>query len=239
VLTNPGCDMGGVHTNSAIGNRAAVLIGEGQVGNTHTGVGREHLGRVFLETLTTRLHPWANYLDERLNSWQSARHLTARGALVVDSRLTPPVPVGFAGVADEVGWAFTQVGVDPRLDAGWHSVNLGGSDTIHRSITVYGGQSLPPCFKVGDVELVAEARDPFGGQLPWWTGRARLSDPGGATVTFPGGMFGVMIATDTRGTTSREVTIDYFHIARRCDLTHFSFRPLLRLRIKVREAQRS
>ena len=211
VLTNPLCDMGGVHTNSAIGNRAAVLLGEGQAGTTHAGVGRDLMAPVFLETLTRRLHPWANYLNERLNSWQSARDLAARGVLVMDSRLTPPALVGFGGVADEVGWAFTQVGVDPRLDAGWHSVDLGGSGTIRRSITMYAAQSLPPCFNVGDVELIAEARDPFGGQLPWWTGRARLSDAGGATVTFPGGMFGAMIAKDTRGTTSREVTIDYFH----------------------------
>lgn len=73
------CDFGGVHTNSGIGNRAAVLLSDGDGTPQHPGIGRSRLGRLFADTLTTRLHPWSTFLDELHNTWEAARDLQLRG----------------------------------------------------------------------------------------------------------------------------------------------------------------
>jgi hypothetical protein len=212
------CDGGHVHTNCAIGNHAAVFLadGDGVPGSAHPGIGRDRLGRLFMGTLTHRMHPWSTYIDERLNTWQAARDLAAAGVQVAN---TAPGASSAPGggllpfdtfVADEVGWAFNRVGVDPRLIAGWFSVPVGvsgGSGTI----TFYGGQMLPACWNVSDIELQVRVFDPFGASLPWWTGSSRLSGPGAGAVTFPGGIFGAAITASAVGSPDKSTTVRYFH----------------------------
>ncbi len=58
-------DDGGVHRNSGVGNKAAVLVAAGGTfgGYSIKGIGRERMARVWYQALTTRLTPAANYVD--------------------------------------------------------------------------------------------------------------------------------------------------------------------------------
>jgi Zn-dependent metalloprotease len=206
------CDSGNVHTNCAIGNRAAVLLANGNAPTgTHTGIGINRLARLFFDTLTTRMHPWSRYIDERLNTWETARALAARGTLVVDDA-DPTKTLDFTGVAAEVSWAFQSVGVVPSLIGGWFTVP--GSITGQHSgatQTWWPNQTMPACELVGDIELVVSVRDPIAGTLPWWEGRSRVNGPGGGSVTFPGGVFGASIVGHSVGTANKQTTVDFFH----------------------------
>ena len=218
------CDSGNVHTNAAIGNRAAVLLGEGNPpSGSHAGIGFNRLARLFFDTLTMRLHPWSTYIDERLNTWETARALAARGALVVDDN-DPTKTIGFGGVAAEVSWAYSAAGIDPSLIPGWFTVP--GSPTGQHSgdrQTWYLKESMPNCELVGDVELVVQALDPIHGQLPYWEGRSRVNGPGGGSVSFPGGVFGASIVAHGAGTANKETTVDYFHSG----FLPFQFHPVI------------
>jgi hypothetical protein len=217
------CDSGNVHTNRAIGNRAAVLLANGNMpAGTHAGIGINRLSRLFFDTLTTRMHPWSTYIDERLNTWETARALAAGGTLVIDDA-DPTKTLGFAGAASEVSWAFKSAGIDPALIPGWFSVP--GSLTGQRSgatETWWTNQSMPVCELVGDIELVVQVFDPRAGTLPWWEGRSRVNGPGGGSVTFPGGVFGASIVGHGVGTANKQTTVDYFHSG----FLPFQFRPV-------------
>jgi thermolysin len=209
-LTTPACDAGGVHTNCGIGNRAAVLLCDGDGTAAHPGIGRSRLGRLFADTLTTRLHPWSRYLDELHNTWEVARDLSRRGVLPASLPATSGTQPVFTApfVQNEVVWAFTQVGVDLRLMTGWFEVGgglLGGRGTV----TFNASQMLPAGFVVGDVELVVRALDPIRGQLPYWEGRSLVST--GGAVTFPGGVFGASVISHGIGTPSEMVVVRWFH----------------------------
>jgi Zn-dependent metalloprotease len=207
-FTDRTCDAGFVHSNCGIGNRAAVLLADGDGSAAHKGIGRDRLAPLFLETLTKRMHSWGTYLDEVHNTWETARVFAANGKTVLDS--TTPAPgdtLPFTGVADEVLWAFTQVGVDSRLITGWFSIP-GGLAGGRGTVTFNQGQSLPAGYIVTDVELVIRA---MVGSYPWWTGRSRVSGPGGGAVAFPGGVFGAAIISHGIGTASEQVDVRYFH----------------------------
>ena len=208
-LTTPACDAGGVHTNSGIGNRAAVLLGDGNGTAAHTGIGRSRLGRLFADTLTSRLHPWSRYLDELHNTWEVARDLSRRGVIPAALPSTSGTQPGFGGafVQNEVVWAFNQVGVDRRLSTGWFQVGGGlfggrGTTTFNR------GQMLPAGSVVSDVELVVRAIEPLSG-LRYWEGRALVS--AGGAVTFQGGVFGASVIESHVGTSDETVVVRWFH----------------------------
>ena len=211
VLTGP-CDSGNVHTNAAIGNRAATLLANGNAPlSGHSGIGFNRLGRLFFDTLTTRMHPWSTYVDERLNTWEMARVLAGRGVLVV-SDADPTQTIGFNGVASEVSWAFKSVGVDPALIPGWYAVP--GSLTGQHSgstLTWWENQMMPTCQLVGDIELTVRVFDPFVATLPWWEGRSRVTGPGAGAVAFPGGVFGASIVGHSVGTADKTTVVDFFH----------------------------
>jgi len=209
-LTTPACDAGGVHSNSGIGNRAAVLLCDGDGTAAHSGIGRSRLGRLFADTLTTRLHPWSRYLDELHNTWEAARDLSRRGVVPATLPATTGTQPAFTApfVQDEVVWAFTQVGVDRRLMTGWFEVGggpIGGRGTV----TFNAGQTLPAGFVVGDVELVVRAIDPMLGNFRYWEGRSLVS--AGGTVTFPGAVFGATVISQGIGTSSETVVVRWFH----------------------------
>lgn len=205
VITNAACDAGNVHTNSGIGNRAAVLLADGLAGTTHRGIGRDRLGRLFLETLSTRMHPWSTYTDELHNTWETARDFEARGVRVVDSASPSSPLLDFNGAANEVSWAFTQVGVDARLISGWYDIG-GGVAGGRGDLVFYNGLTLPGGLTVADVELVVRA---LADGVPYWEGRARVS--AGGSVTFPGGVFGATITGHGVGTPDERTTVHYFH----------------------------
>ncbi|MBI5903260.1 MAG: M4 family metallopeptidase [Deltaproteobacteria bacterium] len=199
------CDMGNVHTNSGIGNRAAVLLADGLTGTPHTGIGRDRLGRLFLETLSTRMHPWAAYTDELHNTWETARDFEARGVRVTSSTSPSSPLLDFNGAANEVSWAFTQVGVDARLISGWYDIG-GGVAGGRGDLVFFDGLTLPGGLTVADVELVVRA---MAGGVPYWEGRSRVST--GGNVTFPGGVFGANITGHGIGTPNERTTVHYFH----------------------------
>ncbi len=182
-VLSPTCDAGRVHTNSSIGNRAAVLLSDGDGTAAHTGIGRARLAKAFAETLCRRMHPWANYLDEALNTWQSASDLALR-AIVATDPANPATRLPFdQRVLDEVAWAFSAVGIDRRLLAGWHRVP-GGSTPAR--LVFNPGERLPAGSTVQDVELIVAVTDTD----PIWTGRASGSN---ATVRFPGDIFSLAV----------------------------------------------
>jgi Zn-dependent metalloprotease len=181
VILPPGCDNGNVHSNSGIGNRAAVLLSDGD-GSAHPGIGRERLGFLFLNTLVTRMHPWSTYIDERLNTWQTAVDLAKMGRTITDP--ASGNQVNFNTVADEVSWAFSQVGVDARLISG--SFEVPNSIFPGRgSVTFFEGQTMEGGAAVPSVRLIVTAVDSNG--VPYWTGTDLVDAPGDdARVTFPG-----------------------------------------------------
>jgi Zn-dependent metalloprotease len=136
-------DYGGVHDNAGIGNRAAVLVSDGDSSTVHPGIGRPQLARLYWDTLY-RLSPWSTYVDLVANAPQVAQDLglaarmsttEGRGAPQVPD---PDMPLSFLpfrafGVATdkiEVLWAFRQVGLDLQLQSGWFGVP-GNATTDH------------------------------------------------------------------------------------------------------------
>ena len=214
-LTNATCDMGGVHANSGIGNRAAVLLSDGDGTPAHPGIGRSRLGRLFADTLTRRLFPWARYLDELHNTWEAARDLSSRGINPAPLPSDSNPPAFDTRVRNEVAWAFQRVGVDRRLTTGWFQVG-GGLSGGRGFETFYAGEMMPAGFVVGDVELVVRG---IAGHvvftltgLPperYWEGRALAST--GGSVAFDGGVFGAAITAHGIGTTSKTTTVRWFH----------------------------
>ena len=210
-LTNRACDMGNVHSNSGIGNRAAVLLSDGD-GAGHAGIGRARLGRLFAEVLTRRLHPWSTYLDELHNTWEAARDLAHDGTLAAPLPGTGAGPFPFdPAMVHEVLWAFNQVGVDRRLQSGWFQV--GGGLVSSGTLVLNGGKTAPAFGTVTDVELVVRAIGPGG--LRFWEGTSRVST--GGSVSFGGGLWSARIIAHGVGTASEEVTVAW---------TSFGFIPL-------------
>jgi hypothetical protein len=151
------------------------------------------------------------YIDERLNTWETARTLAARGVLV-PSDANPATLLSFSNVAKEVSWAFGAVGVDPALTAGWYSVP-GSPAGQHSGATVpyWTGQFMPTCKLIGDMEMIVQLRDPVHGTLPLWEGRSRVNGPGAGTVGFPGGVFGASIVSHHVGTNIKDTVVTFFH----------------------------
>lgn len=197
-LTNGSCDFGNVHTNCGIGNRAAVLLCDGDGSTAHPGIGRQKLALLYFLTLTTRMHPYSTYLDELHNTWQTAIDLvnSTLGNLGLD----------FTGVSDQVSWAFTQVGIDPRLTAGWFSIG-GGLTGGKGTITFYKGQVALGGATITDEILIVRALTSDTG-IPFWEGQAMASS--GGSVVGPGGLFGASIVSSGVGTSQEETVIRFF-----------------------------
>jgi len=118
-----GCDAGGVHTNSAINNRAHVLMSDGGVG-AMTGMGRSKLRSIAFNVMTSRLVNSSRLIDAALASKAACDAFVALGAN--DLAGTPFV----INDCDQVPLAFQQVGLDPDLVTDWVPPALGFSGTI-------------------------------------------------------------------------------------------------------------
>jgi Zn-dependent metalloprotease len=127
---------GGVHTNSGIGSRAAVLISDGDR-ITHHGIGRPKLARIWWDTLTTRLSPWSTYVDLLAAAAEVTQGLAGvatgfprvQDPNDVPGFSLPPLPFTRADLL-EVLWAFRQVGLDLQLQSGWFSVPANATTTF-------------------------------------------------------------------------------------------------------------
>lgn len=194
-------DSGGVHTNSGIGNKAAVLLCDGDGTSTHPGIGRQRLARLYWDVLTTRLHPWSTYFDVLSNTWQAARDAVAsqRTGIVFPGTSTPGPPFATATPA-EVLWAFGRVGLDLLLNSGWFEVP--GRATT--DLTFYQGVTAPPDEIVSDVEIrVTRSRSSDASLL--FYGIARAST--GGTVSDPTGTLTATIISHGVGTRNMEIVV--------------------------------
>jgi hypothetical protein len=171
-----GLDEGGVHLNSGIGNRAAVLLCDGNSTAAHPGIGRQRLARLYWDVLTTRLHPWSTYFDLVSNTWQASRDLAAAGAagVLLPGDAAPVAPPAFdASVPGEVLWAFGQVELDPSLSTGWYRV----PGTAFTNYVFFEGASVPANEVVSDADLLLARRRSSDNRL-LWQDRARVSTGG-------------------------------------------------------------
>ena len=179
-VAQPTNDNGGVHTNSEILNRAAVLMCDGDPPVRPGGIGRSRLARLAWETLVFRLHPWASFSDVLHLTWAVSRELTDAGALGA-----PGVP-GVDGIApafdaawtDAVVWAFQQVGLVLDVQSGWHDVTVNtpfqivpGTNSLRRAIeTLYLGQTLTNGRTLVDMEVRLFRRRILNGTMRMSTG---------------------------------------------------------------------
>ncbi len=199
LVVSPGTDNGGVHTNSGIGNRAAVLVSDGD--RTRAGLGRDRLARIWWDTLTTRLSQWSTYIDQVANAWQVTVELAMGGrtGVMLPGATTPPAAFG-APDPRHVLWAFEQVGLRLDLLSGWFRV-AGNATT---NFVFYEGLTTGANETVSDVLVrVARVR---GDRSTAFLGLLQVST-GTTTATFAGGSVTATIAQHGVGGNSREVRV--------------------------------
>ncbi len=196
-----GDDLGGVHFNSGIGNRAAVLVADGDGSAAHPGLGRERLARIWWDALTTRLSPWSSYIDLVANAWEVARALADGGRRGVQFPGAATQPPAFTqSDPNEVLWAFRQVGLDLRLQAGWFRVPSGTTTDF----VFFEGVSTPTNERVSDVIVRVTQRRSGGGTR--FMGVLQVST-GTTTAAFGGGVVNAAITQHGVNSQSMEVRV--------------------------------
>ena len=140
--SGPGCDAGGVHSNSSINNRAHVLMSDGGVG-AMTGMGRSKLRSIAFNVMTSRLVGSSRLIDAALASKAACDAFVALGAN--DLAGTPFV----INDCDQVPLAYQQVGLDPDLLTDWVAPALGFTGTIVQ----YPGETTDNGCALTDISL--------------------------------------------------------------------------------------
>lgn len=195
-------DFGGVHHNSGILNRAAVLVSDGRPGAGHLGIGRSRTARLYFETMTRRLGVWSQFIDVLHNTVAVAEYLGAiqMPGVQVDGLVLPVVDRHSPPDVAEVKWAFEQVGLSERWTRGWFRVN--GSGTLTQTFyaaPLTGGET------VGNVSVMARRADTQRtNNLVTALGPASDTDPSSGitlTMTVPPGV-GTAIARTVTTITS-------------------------------------
>jgi Zn-dependent metalloprotease len=199
LVVGQATDNGGVHTNSGIGNRAAVLVSDGDT--TRAGLGRDRLARIWWDTLTTRLSSWSTYIDQVANAWQVTLELVAggRSGVLLPGAARPPAAFG-APDPRHVLWAFGKVGLRLDLLAGWFSVP--GNATT--DFVFFEGLSTSANETVSDV--IVRVERVRGDRSTAFLGLLQVST-GTTTSTFAGGSVTATITQHGVGGTSREVRV--------------------------------
>jgi hypothetical protein len=196
----PACDNGGVHTNSGIGNFAAVQICDGDI--AHTGTGRPVLLSLFWEVLTRRLGPWSTYTDELHNTWEAARDLTGLGRVARAMPWSPDPSAPFtAAVVAQTLWGFQQAGLDLSLTSGWFQVK--GEANTTKDETHYAGVLTEPGWRVLDHQVMV--RTPA--DKATWSSVIRASGP--QTTTDPSGSTMVTFLSGHVGTRDASFSVRY------------------------------
>jgi Zn-dependent metalloprotease len=196
-------DNFGVHFNSGIGSRAAVLACDGDGSPAHLGIGRELLSRLWWDTMTLRLHPWATYLDFCHAVRETVRDLARLGTSGVQVPASPSAggsaPTFTAATIPEVDWALSQVELNPSLLSGWFTI----PGTFNQTITLNQGALVPSDQIVSDADFVV-SRQRDADKTQFLFGRARVSLGGG--FLDQSGTIQVSILTSGVGTRSKEIT---------------------------------
>ena len=133
-----GLDAGGAHSNSGVGNRAAVLMTDGGTfnGQTVTGLGIPKSAAIYYEALTTMLTSASDYADLGVALSQACRNLVGGGAGITNGNCTQ---VDVVVVATEMasqptagGSAAPTAPEAPVCDAGLEPVDLFADDMEDR-----------------------------------------------------------------------------------------------------------
>lgn len=194
-------DSGGVHFNSGIGNRAAVLVADGDGTAAHPGLGRERLARIWWDTLKTTLSPWSSYIDLVVNAWHVTRKLadgTRHGVQLPGS--TTQAPVFTSDDPNQVLWAFQNVGLDLQLLTGWFRVPYDKTTPY----VFYRGMFTEANEVVSDVIVRLTQRKGVGGTR--FLGNLQVST-GTTTSSFFGGMVTASITSHGVNSQSRQVDV--------------------------------
>lgn len=193
------CDLGFVHRNSGILNRAAVLLAGNPGGAAPVppiaGIGRAKVTSLAFMVITSRLTPFARFLDVALGSRDLVDTFVSRGTIAIDGSVFTQAD------ADQVPNAFNIVGVSPDLISGWAEPEIGfsGTDTIFGS----GERTGSGCTitnVVGDL------------QTPSGTLNADLSAATAlpATVSFAGSYGITMVPPSPIGGTLKRHAVSWF-----------------------------
>lgn len=170
AVLQPNNDAGGVHTNSGILNRAAVLLCDGELPAIAVGIGRSRLTRLAWDVMLSRLHPWAGFTDLLHVMWARARELGESGALGaagVPGTAGPP-PAFAADTANLVAQAFAAVGLRLDLQHGWFDVTIGtpfetaaGVNGFVADVVLHEGELLPAGQTLTEMEIRFFQRNGF------------------------------------------------------------------------------
>jgi Zn-dependent metalloprotease len=216
-------DFGGVHINSGILSRAAVLMCDGNPPVRPTGIGRSRLAKLAWETLVFRLHPFASFSDVMHLTWAVSRELADAGALGapgIAGDTGPGVagqpPAFDAAVTDTVVWAFQQVGLVLDVQSGWYDVTaktrfeiMPGVPGFFADETLYRGQSLTNGRTLTDMQVRLFQQRLSNPAMVIVSGSMSVNT--GGVFTAPNGSFSARITAPTgpipAGTTSLETTV--------------------------------
>jgi Zn-dependent metalloprotease len=199
LVVGQGTDNGGVHTNSGIGNRAAVLVSDGDP--TRAGLGRDRLARIWWDTLTTRLSSWSTYVDLLANAWQVTLEMVAGGRSgVLLPGAAAQANAFTAGDPRHVLWAFQQVGLRMDLLSGWFTVP--GNATT--DFVFFEGLTTAANETVSDV--IVRIERVRGDRTTAFLGVLQVSTST-TTATFAGGSVTATITQHGVGGSSREVRV--------------------------------
>lgn len=192
-------DWGGVHRNSGILNRAAVLMCDGAPSAPLPGgIGRSRLARLAWETLVYRLHPFGSFSDILHLTWAVSLELAEAGSLGAPGiPAVSELPPAFdASVTDTVVWAFQQVGLLLDVQNGWHDVTVNtpfqttpGTPGFWAIERLYPGRSLPNGQTLTDMEVRLFRRTVLNGSMLMSTG---------GMFNAPDGSFSARIVSDNR-----------------------------------------
>jgi Zn-dependent metalloprotease len=203
-------DHFGVHSNSGIGNLAAVLFCDGSV-PTRGGLGRELTARLWWDVLTLRLHPWATYMDFSLALREAVRDLASMGSAGVAAPASPaatgaPIPTFDQMAVDQADWALDKVELSPALHSGWFTI----PGVFHQTLPFFRGAVVPASEVVTSVELlISRHRDADRSEFLF----GRAVSPGVPTFSDQSGTLVVKITSDGVGTTSKQFTAEVMSIA--------------------------
>lgn len=200
--------------NCGIGDRAAVLLASGNNTPAHIGIGAEKVARVWWDILTTRLFPWAFYIDMAINAFEVIVGLKRDGKPGVALPRTPLDPISgepqpslpsfINADVDELLWAFNEVGLNFRLTSGWFRVPNGTTTNYVR----YAGELMAPNELVDHIIINVSHNMKTGVDGPVLYGvfdfSSGIANP---TKSFNGGTIIVTITKHGLGTRSKEVRL--------------------------------
>lgn len=211
LLNNAPLDHFGVHANSGIGNRCAVLFCDGDGTPAHPAAGRELTARLWWDLQTLFLHPWSRYMEFSLVMRQLVRDFAAAGTMGVAAPASAaaggaPLPVFDGASVAAADAALRAVELSPLLHSGWFTI----PGIFSRTYTFFGGGLVPATEVVSAAEVLAvRQRDADRSQFLF----GRAVSPSAPTYVDQSGTLVVKITADGVGTRSKQMTVDVLSTA--------------------------